>query len=194
MRDTNKLGITDSDLLFVAEYCANGMNGAQAYRKTHPRSSIAAAAVSASEFLRKPNIRAAVREWVSDALDVRKDILAKEIIDVLLKRAFFDPLDYVDTQGVMKDFDAVQARGVIDGIVRRETRDSTWVELRFADRDKALEMLIKYIELIKPDPAEAAAGTKIILLPKAMTPDEWTSKFGPCEGGVSHTCASDAAS
>jgi len=167
------------DDIFVAEYLSNGFNGAAAYRVAHPKASAATAGANAYNLLKKTEIRKKVREWVTESLSVRKDTLDHEIIQLLLKRAFYDPEDFIDENGLMKDgVNRAARKGVIDGMIHRETKDSSWTEYKLADRDKALELLAKYIALIKPDPGEGGTGTKIIVLPSTAKPEEWEKLFG----------------
>jgi hypothetical protein len=81
--------------------------------------------------------------------------LEKRILDVWLKRAFYDPAEIVDGKGtLLHPLEELSKQGLSICIEGIETRiNAQGVEItktKLADRDKALEMLQAYIVMVKP--------------------------------------------
>jgi hypothetical protein len=72
-----------------------------------------------------------------------------------MKRAFYDPAEIVDGKGaLLHPLEELSRRGLsvcIEGIETRiNAQGIETVKVKLADRDKALEMLQQYIQMIRP--------------------------------------------
>lgn len=162
--DLKKNNIPNKHILFVAEYLTNGFKETDAYivtvaRKNASNGSRAAAGVEACRILKKPKIADAVREMMGIWLDEKKQKLEKEIIEVLYKRAFYDPEKLVTESGApafTKWSDVPEdMRVCVDSIETRaygKDADTRITIMKLANRENAMRELSKYIALFKePD-------------------------------------------
>lgn len=115
-----------------------------------------------SENLSKPDIQEEIKRIVNELLIQAKIPLEKQIFDYWLKRATYNFLDIVNLDGTLKlnegqtteqkEAELIE-KGLqvcIDGIERRMTESGkVTVKYKLADKDKANEMLSKYIQMIR---------------------------------------------
>lgn len=78
--------------MFVVEYSTNGFNGDKAASRVSNKS-------DAVRFLEKQPIQEAIKEFVAVVLADRAEKLESKIVDVLWRRAFYNPLDFIDQNG-----------------------------------------------------------------------------------------------
>lgn len=97
------------------------------------------------------------------ALSGAKTGLEKRIMDTWLVRAFYDVADIVNEEGqlanTMQELKKLGLSAVIDGIDIKPDKDGgEHIVYKLADKDRALEMLQKYIQMIK-QPDQKIKGT-----------------------------------
>jgi hypothetical protein len=100
---------------------------------------------------------------LAETMKIARIPLEKRVVDTWMKRAFYDVADIVNTQGALKHtMDELQKRGLsvcIDGIDVKPDKDGgEHYVYKLADRDKALEMLQKYAQIIKPFDARVSGS------------------------------------
>jgi len=78
--------VTDKQRIFIAEYLINGFNATQA-AITAGYSEKTAKSIG-NENLTKPDIRKEVQNYVNSALNAKKDVLKKQIVDKFASVAF----------------------------------------------------------------------------------------------------------
>lgn len=162
--------------LFVAEYCTNGFNAEQAASKVSNRD-------KASKFLEQPSINGAIEEFVDMVLSDRASKLEAKITDVLWKRAFYNPLDFIDEKGqpltgdgspyFPDDFDLTEYKRrlgewavVIEGITTQmhpRNPDMKAVTVKLADRNQALKQLSQYVGMAREE-TDASASSFVVNL------------------------------
>jgi hypothetical protein len=169
------------EAVFVAEYASNGWNAAAAYRAAKPNSKATTCSTEGPRTIVKPQIRTAIRGFLTEILGTRKDTLDLRIVDMYIRRAFYNPATFVDSDGQLRQ--PLEAFGddatCIEKIELKQGKEGIgdFHVVTFADRDKALEQLTKYMQLIKGDGGPDGTGVRVIVLPKSMTPAEWTKAF-----------------
>jgi hypothetical protein len=108
-----------------------------------------------------------IQEYMSAVIDgilkQEKIPLEKKILDVWLKRAFYDPAEIVDGNGaLLHPLEELSRRGLsicVEGIETRiNAQGIETIKIKLADRDKALEMLQQYIQIIKPQTQKIEIG------------------------------------
>ena len=107
-----------------------------------------------SENLTKLDIQNELSEQINQLLIQSKIPLEKQIFDYWMKRAFYDVSEIVDLKGELKLTEKqLRKKGLhvcIDSINKRITETGkVTIQYKFADKDKAVEMLQKYIQMIK---------------------------------------------
>jgi len=150
--------IKKSQLNFIRNYIEQDFtNATRAYARAYPNASDDTARANATRLLSKAHIQAAVATELAAVLAEARIPLEKRILDVWVKRAFFDPTEIIGLDGNLAiTIDELRARGLqvcIDSINEKMTsKGDRYIEYKLADRDKALDMLQKYIAMIKaPD-------------------------------------------
>jgi hypothetical protein len=152
--------------LFVAEYCLNGFDGKLASEKVGTVSNPAI-------LLGREPVMEAVKEFVNAVLVDRASKLEAKITDVLWKRAFYNPLDFIDERGQPRTadgspfdpmtFDVAEYKRrlgewavCIDGIVTSmhpRNADNISVSVKLANRDSALKALSSYVGMARDESA-----------------------------------------
>jgi len=106
------------------------------------------------ENLKKPHIQNELSGQISELLAQAKIPLEKQIFEYWMKRAFYDVSEIVDLNGnLILNEKQLRKKGLhvcIDSINKRMTESGkVTIQYKFADKDKAVEMLQKYIQMIK---------------------------------------------
>jgi len=146
--------LNEKQRLFVIEYLKD-FNATQAainagYSKKTARS-------IGQENLTKPDIQAEISRQVGELLKQAKIPLEKQIFEFWMKRAFYDITEIVDLNGTLKlSEQELRAKGLhvcIDSVNKKiNAQGKIMIVYQFADKDKAVEMLQKYIQMIREQP------------------------------------------
>jgi phage terminase small subunit len=118
-----------------------------------------------AENLTKPNIQAEISTQISEILKKAKIPLEKQIFDFWIKRAFYDITEIIGINGQLKiDQEQLREKGLhvcIDSINKKvNAQGMEIITYEFADKDKAVEMLQKYIQMIK-EKVEITGGLQL---------------------------------
>lgn len=139
--------------LFCSEYIKSGLNGAAAYKATHPKASTKTASVEACRLLAKPSIQEILQPMLQETIDQAK-IDRKWVVRRLVEQSEASPLDYFDvnedgTLGplALSDLSPAQRRNLKSIKVTR-TRWGQSVTVTVYDQQRALSILAKIIGLI----------------------------------------------
>jgi phage terminase small subunit len=147
--------ITRAQKRFIDFYIEQDFrNAAFAYRKAYPNASEESARREASRLLTKPDIQKHMNDVIVGILKQEKIPLEKRIFDTWARMAFYDPAEIVDGKGALiHPLEELSKRGLsvcVEGIETRMNAQGETVKVKLADRNKALEMLKQYIQMIKP--------------------------------------------
>lgn len=136
--------LTNTDLATLAEY-VKSWNGTRAWMATHPKSSYNAARVSASEWLTKPNIKAAIQDKLE-----QMHMSADEALALLAEHARGDIGEFLDISsvGFSLDLEEAQKKGITRLIKKIEQKVVT---INGKQEDK--EIITTRIELHDPQAA-----------------------------------------
>jgi hypothetical protein len=143
---------------FVRYYIEQDFRSATgAYQRAYGEKTEAVAAACASRLLKDAKVQEALADELAAVLAERRVPLEKRILDTWIVRAFYDPTEIISLKGALKISEKeLRARGLqvcIDSINKKvDQRGREFIEYKLADRDKALDMLQKYIAMIRePD-------------------------------------------
>jgi hypothetical protein len=157
--------LTKGQLDFVYNFIqADFRNATECYCNAFPEATRESGASEASRLLTSLNVRAVIALELDMALGAAKTGLEKRIMDTWLVRAFYDVADIIDGDGrlahSMQELKQLGLSIVIDGIDIKPDKDGgEHVVYKLADKDRALEMLQKYIQMIKqPDARVKGTG------------------------------------
>lgn len=152
--------LTKGQLDFVHNYIAQDFrNATRAYCLAYPDCSEEAARRTASELLTKPDIKKLIALELDTMLSAAKIPLEKHLFDVTMKRAFYDPTEIIGLDGSLCiSTEELRRRGLeicIDSINEKITaKGDRYIEYKLADRDKSLDVLRQYIQMIKAPSAK----------------------------------------
>lgn len=182
------------ELIFVMEYCNPSNQFNQTRCAIKAGYSEKTARQKAYELINTERIRLAIDNWIQNTLERYKDAFEYQIIEIYRRRAFYDPLMFVDHNGNIKIYEGedgeyyftrtdepVGAWAVcIEGIETKYYGQNANVKktiVKLANREKALDMLTKYMELLSP---EQTGGTTInnsgvLMVNNPVSKEEWLS-------------------
>lgn len=143
----------------VDAYIENGFNVKDAAAKSGYN------AASLSRWLKTEKARVCLKDYTLFLIDNKKDVLEYRIIDIYITRAFYNPADIIDKDGFLITDDlkslgplACCVEGIeteIKGVRIIKDKDGNEKEVKLikkkvklCDREKALEMLSRYMQLI----------------------------------------------
>jgi hypothetical protein len=156
--------LTKGQIDFVHNFIqADFRNATECYCNAFPDATRDVAPASASRLLSSVNVRAVIALELEMILGAAKTGLEKRIMDTWFIRAFYDVADIVDGAGrlahTMPELKRLGLSIVIDGIDIKPDKDGgEHIVYKLADKDRALEMLQKYIQMIK-QPDQKIKGT-----------------------------------
>ena len=149
-------------------------NATGAYQRAYSEASVETAAVNSSKLLKDAKVQAALSVELAAVLKEKRRPLEKRILDTWLVRAFYDPTEILDLHGNLKITEReLRKRGLhvcIDSINKKlNNRGQSYLEYKLADRDKALDMLRQYIQMIEPPKQKVQVENITIGLPPKPT-------------------------
>jgi phage terminase small subunit len=156
--------LTQKQKLFVTYYCTDPetrFNATKSYQKAYSirkhKVPEATAAAQSSKLLKRPAIKEAIRAELALFQNETDTINTYRILELYRTLAFYDPADIITKKGDLKA-DSIEELGelsrAISGIIKHINKDGTLtIEIKLADRYRAMENLAKYLNLIRPDTA-----------------------------------------
>lgn len=159
--DLSDLNLNARELKYVAAYCSNGFKSSEAARQAGYSSNRKEfSGAYASEMNRRPKIAEAVKRFVDSVLGPYKLKLEYEVLDVYYKRAFYT-VDKFYATNAAGDTNLIPLEQIpdewkccIDGVETRSTGGMNpilWNEYKLANRDTALQTLLKMVQLTSDD-------------------------------------------
>jgi phage terminase small subunit len=114
------------------------------------------AAITATKLLIISNVRDEISRLLGELLREAKVPLEKKIFDYWMVRAFYDITELIDLNGNVKlTEEELREKGLyvcIDSINKKvNAQGETIITYKFADKDAAVEMLQKYIKMIREE-------------------------------------------
>jgi len=123
----------------------------------------------ASHLLSKVDIQNEISSQIEAILEQSKVPLKKQLFNYWMKRAFYDVTEIIDLQGEIKlTEEQLREKGLyvcIDSVNKKiNAQGETIITYQFADKDKAADMLQKYIQMIKEQPLELTGSVILNIL------------------------------
>lgn len=145
------LEMSPQQMSFVYYYCLNDFDEKKAVELSDYSKN-----VNVKALFNNDKVKKAIAIYMNAVLAQHKTHILHKAIDVLSKRAFYDPFMFYDTDGqpkfsTMEDV-PVEWRVVVDGIEQKfwgKDAMQTSVILKLADRQSAIKELTKLLELSK---------------------------------------------
>jgi phage terminase small subunit len=146
--------ITRAQKRFVDFYIEQDFkNASAAYIRAYPQSSEESARRQASRLLTNVDIQEYLSSVIAEALHRDKIPVEKRIFDYWVRRAFYDITELIDIHGNVKLTEGeLREKGLedcIDSVNKKiDAQGNAIITYKFADKDRAAEMLQKYIQMI----------------------------------------------
>jgi len=177
---------------FVRNYIEQDFKDATgAYQRAYPNASESTAAVESSRLLKDPKVQEAIADELAAVIAEKRRPLEKRILDTWIVRAFYDPTEIVDLKGALKITEKeLRRRGLhvcIDSINQKLTSQGyPYMEYKLADRDKALDMLQRYIAMIREPEKNlnVNVGGGVLKVKETMSPEEWAAAAAAQQGAL----------
>lgn len=150
--------LTIKQLAFVHKFIEQDFTrGTEAYFQAYGREmAMSSAAASATNLLKLPKVQAYISKAIAEHLKEQKGYIERRIFDVWVKRAFYDPSEIVTADGVLvAPMEELKKKGLtvcIEGVEQRVGKAGPYAIIKLCDREKALDMLQRYIAMIKEQP------------------------------------------
>lgn len=154
-RKKNEEGLIEREALFVDNYFLTNHNASLAYAMAHGKKDHMAPSVrsAASAYMKKPAIAAAIARRIKEYLgDENLAKIKAEVVRQTAARALYDPADVINSHGQLRmPIDELQKRGLsvaIDGIKTKVTDGGMEVDVKLANKERALDSLNKFAKLV----------------------------------------------
>jgi phage terminase small subunit len=162
---------------FVAVYCTNSLNGKQAALAAGY--SARSAESYAGKMLADPKVRDAIKEFLKIMLDRIKEMISFQIIEIQRIRATYQAGDIIDGRGrlIVSDLKELgPLQYCIEGIETKYVRFGDEIKeqiiVKLADRNKALDMLTRYVDLIN-ESSDTIINAGVLVVKQQKTKEEW---------------------
>lgn len=146
--DVSDLELTSKELKFLGEYVTQGYNDVAAYKKFYNTKGMANSDIKmeALALVNDRRIKLGVQRFVNLTLDPYRDMLEHQVLNILQRRAFYDPSDFYNDDGSVKPLDQIEhdLRKCIDDVKedwKGKDADRRQVTYTLAKRMEALKML-----------------------------------------------------
>lgn len=156
-------GLKNKQKLFVEYYCTDKtcfLNATNAYIKAYGQGGKELAPSSiqsnASRLARDPAIKLAIAKLLRANQNEEDQISEYKLLDYLKTLAFYNPSDIINQFGQIK-VDDLSKLGDLTICIQSIKQTKYGYEVKFYDRTKALELLGRYLDIIRPE-----EGTTVI--------------------------------
>lgn len=190
-----KIELSPDEKAFIAAYFKNNMIGTRAWMATHPKASYESAAVSASEWLKKPNIQAAINQFLDDNLMGEREAMwrmgaiAKADLYPFIRTGddgfvYFDLSDPQAMQYLflIKEMETKRERRIEGKGEDAETWEGEWVRVKLHDAYAALrdiaKMHGKFVEKMELTGKDGAAVEILVKYASDGKPTPTSSETG----------------
>jgi hypothetical protein len=163
-----------------------------AYMSVYGTRDRASASKAANILSKNEKFQTFAKERIESMLGDKKAVLGPKVIDTWITRAFYKVSDILDEKGKLKcSLEELDKKGLIaaiDSIEQRKSKYGSYVVIRLADRDQALEKLASFIKL-----TDSVPGTKVevsvnenrprIMTIERLTEDQWREFYKQITSG-----------
>lgn len=147
------LKINTRQTKFIVSYVENEFCGRIAYRQAgYNASTDNSMDTNIAMLLKNPKVKKAMQMYIEARLADAKDKLPFKLFENLYKCCFYDIADFLDDEGNFKSLKNMpkNLRTVVHGYEKiKDKYGNDIVKIKFADKDKSRDVLIKLLEMIK---------------------------------------------
>lgn len=180
-------GLSLKHRLFCLHYCTNQealFNATESYIRTYTKKDRKTGAVytpdresasaSGSKLMKRQDIREACRKLLKlTQADLDEENVYK-VINNLVTLAFFNPADVIQADGSLAVHD-LHALGEKAKTIKQITQGPRGPQIELIDRTKYIDMLMKYLNIIRPEQQVEISLPVIEMVPK-QDKDTWNKQ------------------
>lgn len=181
--------LSPKQIQFLAEYVKNGFQGTAAYLNTigknNRRLKKSVAAANATELLKLPKMREALKRYLEEHLLTVTGPLEAKIINFHLAVFGFNITDIIDvrTGKLLPNADKSKLDLITKVEIKEKRNGETYITYTLPDKMKSIEYLQKYIKMID-DRTSITIDNKVgvLVVNKESSVEDWKKKHGTIKG------------
>lgn len=173
--------------LFVLHYCTDQeafLNGSVAYKKTYTKKDRqtgelvipepATCDSNASRLLKRPQVKAAVKKLLKLTQPELDEQNTYKMIQELAELAFYNPADILNADGSLK-VDNLMDLGSRAKCISQITRTQYGMKYTLYDRNKAIDKLVAYLNIVRPEQTVEVNLPVMEIVQKALDAESWNN-------------------
>lgn len=183
-------GLKHKERLFVLHFCTDDLtflNATQSYKAVYTERDKATGKVTersnevceaaSSRLMGKAHIKKAVSKLLSETQADLDEKNGYKLLHNLMMLADYNPADILKADGSFTVKDLRELGELAKCISQIETTKKGF-KVTLVDRSKYMQLLLKYLNLIKPEVMVAEQLKVVAMVPKAESVDEWNAIAG----------------
>jgi len=166
-------GLTGRRRLFVEYYCTDRtcfLNATAAFIKAYskPGKELTDSSIqsNASRMLREPKVQQAINKLLRARQNNEDQLNEFKMLDILKTLAFYNPRDIIDNYGALKK--PIEDMGDLAYCIADIKRNRHGSEIKLYDRTKAMDILGRYLDIIRPPEGVVNVNPNIFLADKEL--------------------------
>ena len=181
-------GLKAKERLFCLYYCCDVetfLNATGSYRKAYTKFNRRKNKVESPDdkacescgcrMKNKPRVKAAIRKLLAETQADKDDENVYRVLEEISSLAFFNPGEVITGEGKLKGR-SLAALGDKARAIAQIQPGKYGPRITLVDRAKYVELLTRYLELVRPEQQVDVTLPVIELPSKAMTDDEWNEE------------------
>lgn len=178
-------GLKNKTRLFILTYCTDQeafLNGSLAYKKVYTKKDKetgneiipeqSTCETNASRLLKKPEIKTAVKKLLKLTQPELDEHNTYRMIKELAELAFYNPADILNADGSLK-VENLMDLGSRAKCISQITRTQYGMKYTLYDRNKAIDKLVQYLNIVRPEAPVEINLPVMEVVKKAMDADSW---------------------
>ena len=166
-------GLTGRQRRFVEYYCGDRdcfLNAVKAFQKAYARPgrehTAASVQSNSARLMRNPRIQDAITRLLRSRQNEEDRLSEYRVLRLLGTLAFYNPADILDRYGKLKTKDLGERGDLAYCIAGIKRNKDGGKEIKLFDRTKALDMLSRYLDIIRPAESNIIINPNMYLTPK----------------------------
>lgn len=181
-------GLKPKERLFCLHYCCDVetfLNSAGSYRKTYTKYNRKTKRIETpddksceccgSRMRNKPRVKEAIRKLLAQTQAELDEENTYKVLAEIQSLAFFNPADILNTAGKLKT-KSLTALGEKAKAIAQIKPGKYGTEITLVNKSKYIELLSKYLELVRPEQQIEVTLPVIELPSKAETDEDWNEE------------------
>lgn len=183
--DAWDIDLRHKERLFVLHYCTDAeclFNATASYKAVYTKTNRVTGQTTApaqgscevggSRFLRRPRVRTAVRRLLRLVQTELDEESGYKVLRDVARLALYNPADIITSRGKLK-CRSLDELGENAKAIEQIVPAGKTVSVKLADRSKYIALLLRYLELVRPETVQEVVLPVVEITPKVEEPDTW---------------------